>query len=417
MSSHACLILTALLTSSAQPVEHRPPDRVRVLGVFFRPTDQPLPSAKVQGSLMDHLRLTKERYLEMLGERDTFELADEKAHLYDAKHDLAHYRASPQGGAPEYTAELLSHYRVNRFTCPFVFVTLVVNPNGGFPNGGGRPINGGLDLGGGIVIMSSRGLERRANFQSTLEHELGHSFGLLHVNAYGYSMRENDSIMSYRKAHHSKGLQLSKMPGILIPEDLRALALNKRVFPKLTFDRARDIPQGYKMARIRWLGPMQIPGQLPAAVKATSTSAAELKSRPSAIVQNHIRPNRRDVKFDRGTMWVARAGESGWTWSEVEFPFTVTLDRVAIHSQICGITHEATATRVEVKRDDAFAAVTAQALSSPDAQVTFDSTMGRIWRLHFKAGRSGKVLIRGLRFFDHDDEIFPPFVPYSARGR
>ena len=401
---------------SAQPIEHRLPDHVKVLGVFFRPKDQPRPSPKVQELLMEHLRLTRRRYHEMLGGRDTFALADEKAHVYDAEHDLAHYKTLPQNGAPQYTSELLTQYHVSRFACPYVFVIVIVNPKGHFPNGGGRPINGGLSLGGGIVILSSYHLERPANLQSTLEHELGHSFGLLHVNAYGRNIRTNDSIMSYNRAHHSKGLELSKTPGILIPEDIRALALNGRVFRKLTVDPARDLPAGYTLAPIRWLGPMQLPGQPANAVKATSTSPPDSKSRVTTIVQNHIRPNRMDVKFDRRNMWVADADGAGWTRAEIEFPFPVTLSRMSIHSQICGITHEATAVRIEAKKGDAFKPVLEQPLSSANAQVAFGPATGQTWRLRFKAGSSGKVLIRGLRFFEGDEEIFPPFVPYSPTG-
>lgn len=365
---------------------------------------------------MTHLRLTQERYREMLGGHSTFELARRKAYVYDAEHDLAHYKSLTQGGAPQYTIELLKHFGVDRFTCPYAFVIVVVNPNGGYPNGGGRPINGGINLGGGIVIMSSLGLEEHRNFQSTLEHELGHSFGLLHVKAYGYSMRTNDSIMSYMKAHHSKGFELSETPGVLIPEDIRVLALNERVFSDLRFDPVRDLPEGYKLARIGWMGPMDLPGQAPYAVKATSASPATCESRASTIVQNRIRPNRSDVKFDRGTMWVAEADEAGWTSAEIEFPFPVTLSRMAVHSQICGITHEATAVRVERNDGESYHTVVEQPLRSPDAQVTFDPVVSQAWRLHFKAVKSGQVLIRGLQFFDGQEEVFPPFVPYSPDG-
>jgi len=68
------------------------------------------------------------------------------------------------------------------------------------------------------------------NFQSTLQHEPGHAFGMLHVNAYGRDMKRNESIMSYNPNHHTGFLRASKTPGILIPENFRVLALNDRVF-------------------------------------------------------------------------------------------------------------------------------------------------------------------------------------------
>ena len=418
MTQHAVRLLLLSLPlgagSADQVFDLRLPDQVRVLGVFFRPTDQPQPSAAAQQLLMDHLRLTQRRYREMLGGRDTFELADEKAHVVGAENDLAYYKSRTQGAAPQYADELLRHYGVNRFTCPYAFVIVVVNPEGSFPVGGGRPVNGGLNLGGGIVIMSSQVLEKLPNFQSTIEHELGHSFGLLHVNAYGYDMRTNDSVMSYNRSHHSKGLELSKTPGGLIPEDLRALALNSRVFPKLAFAPERDVPDGYTLAAFRWLGPMGIPGQPAAGVKVSSPSPPDCKSSPATIVQNQIRANRMDVTFDRRTMWVADGGDSGWTQALIEFPFEVALTRVTIHSQICGITHEAKAARIETVSGDEARTVSERPLASPDAEIRFPVTRARTWRVHFEAGDSGKVLIRGLRFFNDEDEVFPPFIPYQG---
>ncbi len=94
-----------------------------------------------------------------------------------------------------------------------------MNPNDGWPAGGGRPFNGGFNTGGGIVIMSSNGLDRAPNFQSTLQHELGHAFGLPHVDVYGYDMQTNMSMMSYNPSHHTNGFEPSATPGRFIPED------------------------------------------------------------------------------------------------------------------------------------------------------------------------------------------------------
>ena len=82
------------------------------------------------------------------------------------------------------------------------------------------------------------------------------------VEVYGYDMKSNNSIMSYNLAHHTQGFTPSKTPGKLIAEDLRALAVNQRVFPGLRFDPAKDVPPGYSIAgRIVPIGPMKIPGQ------------------------------------------------------------------------------------------------------------------------------------------------------------
>ena len=78
---------------------------------------------------------------------------------------------------------------------------------------------------------------------------------------YGYDMGTNPSVMSYNPKHHTDGFKPSRTPGILIAEDIRALALNRRVFSRLRFDAKKDVPAGYTMQKIVTLGPMTIPGQ------------------------------------------------------------------------------------------------------------------------------------------------------------
>ena len=121
--------------------------------------------------------------------------------------------------------ELMQELKTNRHTCPYVFCTVVMNPKSRFPVGGGRPINGGINTGGGILVISSYALDRIPNFQSTLQHELGHAFGLPHVDVYRYNMKTNPSIMSYNPIHKTNGFRPARRPGKLIPEDIRALTL------------------------------------------------------------------------------------------------------------------------------------------------------------------------------------------------
>ncbi len=231
---------------------------VRVLPVFFVPVDEVMPTNSQITALMRHLTWTQQRYREMLGGRATFEIAGTQPIVYRAREASAFYRAQPEGAAPNYVEELLAYTKHDRYSCPFVFLVLYVSPSQDFPTGGGRPLNGGYNTGGGVVILSSYALDRAENFQSTLEHEIGHSFGLPHVDVYGYSMDNCKSIMSYNRRHWTKGFRPSATPGVLIPEDLRGLALNQRVFPGLQFSRA-DLPAGYRMAGLVNLGPMSIP--------------------------------------------------------------------------------------------------------------------------------------------------------------
>ena len=42
-------------------------------------------------------------------------------------------------------------------------------------------------------------------FLATLIHEMGHAFGLTHVDCHGYNMDTNGSLMSYNPRLSSKG--------------------------------------------------------------------------------------------------------------------------------------------------------------------------------------------------------------------
>jgi hypothetical protein len=260
--SYAWLWLGVLLCAPclAQGGEYPYPERVRVLPVFFVPADQTTPSAREQAGLQRHMLWAQRRYRELLGGRDTFELARDRPDVFRASFDLNVYLGLKDDAA-QYMSELLAHYGFNRFTCPFVFVVVLANPCEDVPAGGGRPCNGDYNRGSGVVVLSSYGLNYETSFQSTLRHELGHSFGLPHVDVYGYSMTSSRSIMSYNRLHHTRGFRPSKTPGKLIPEDLRGLARNDRVFSTLTFSPARDSPWWYRLKRSVSLGPMVIPDE------------------------------------------------------------------------------------------------------------------------------------------------------------
>jgi hypothetical protein len=255
-----CAITVLVLSSRGFGNDYRPPDEVKVLPVFFVAKDESPPTKRQEASLQKHVTWAQTRYKQMLKGRGTFALAAGEPQVYHAEHDAVYYRAQSEGAAPQIVDELLRRYKYNRYNCPLIFVAIVMNPRDAYPGGGARPFNGGINSGGGIVEMSSYGLDRAPNFQSTLQHELGHAFGLPHVDAYGYDMEKNPSLMSYNPKHHTDGFKPSKTPGILIAEDIRALALNRRVFPRLRFDPKTDVPQGYTMQRIVTLGPMNIPG-------------------------------------------------------------------------------------------------------------------------------------------------------------
>ncbi len=253
------LVLCAALPAAGAE-KYPAPKRVSVLPVFFVPSDQPKPTPEQEAALMKHLRITQARYEELLSGRDTFRL-EEKPLVYVGRHPLLAYRPLPGNASPELAAELFAHLKTDRFTCAHVLAIIVMNPCENWPAGGGRPLNCGFNHGGGFVQMSSYGLDRSPGFQCTLQHELGHGFGLVHVDAYGYSMTDNASLMSYNPKHHTDGFEPSKTPAVLIPEDIRALALNDRAFPKLKFRPSKDVPDDYEIQKIAQLPAWPIPGE------------------------------------------------------------------------------------------------------------------------------------------------------------
>jgi hypothetical protein len=410
-----CFVSTVCLGCATARAEESAlaPRSVKVLPVFFVPKGEADPTTEETESLMRHLEWCRTRYREMLGNADTFELAESAPRVYHAENPLAFYREQPEGAAPQYVSELLKAYGFNRYNCPYVLFVVLMNSADGFPGGGGRPLNGGLNTGGGIVILSSYDFDRAPNVQSTVQHELGHAFGLPHVDVYGYDMMSNDSIMSYNPRHHTHGFEPSATPGVLIPEDVRALAMNRRVFGKLRFDPKKDVPASYAIAdHIVVLGPMKIPGQ-PDGALVTTESGEERGSKVANVVQGQILPNKTgDLSvFDPNTMWQSAKSDDGWALVQVVFPYAVELTRVMVYSQYGGRYDAARAVRVAVKGDEgSFRRVGAADMKSADAAVTFPKTCGREWRFEFQPGESGQVVLRGLRFFCGEDELFPPLL-------
>jgi len=236
------------------------PDRIQVKPVFLQPTDVKQINPAYAPVFMRHLKWAQQRYGELLHQEDTFEIAGDRPMVLAGRHTKDYYLATGDGGAESAVLELFDHDRVNRFTCDYVYVVGFVG-TGDWPAGGGRPINGGINTGGGILVISADALQTAPNYQSTLQHELGHAFGLPHVDAYGLDMATSASFMSYNPAHHTHFFEASATPGGMIPEDYRALSYAKRIFPGFKLDPNRDYPAGYTLAPMVFLGPMQLTGQ------------------------------------------------------------------------------------------------------------------------------------------------------------
>jgi hypothetical protein len=404
----------------AEP-DYIPPREVQVLPVFFVPKDEALPTEVQKARLQRHLSWARDRYFQMLHERDTFAIAPRPPLLVRGRYAGADYDAMPEDAGPQFISEVLSAMRLTRFNAPYVFFIVVMNTRNERPGGGGRPLNGGFNTGPGMVEVSSWGLDKSTNFQSTVQHELGHAFGLPHTDALKYLMNQGASIMSYNLAHHTDGFNPSRTPGILIPEDIRGLAWNRRVFPRLFFDVAQDVPRGYRLADRAYLGPQKIPGQPDYVIKGTTKSGDEFGGSLSEMLNNEIQPNwgwtpsgylsAGPSTFNHSMWHSAQQAPYGWVEIELTLPVAAGLTRIATYTQHTSAYHMAEAVRIQVQTKGQFLDVVSEPLKSPDSFVDFPETTGRVWRLHFQAGKSGMVVVRGLRFFHGPDEIFVRPIP------
>jgi hypothetical protein len=394
----------------------KPPERVSVLPIFFVPPDQQPPTKEDALMLMRHLEWAQRWYLEALDGRDTFEIALDHPYIYRAKRPLQHYVGQPKGmRGPAEIAELLDHFKLTRFNCPYVFLMMQATRNERPP--GGRCMNGGFNTGGGSVGLATPWLKTRAGFQNTLRHELGHAFGLVHAEAYGYDQESSASVMAYNASHRTDGFNESTTPAKLIPEDIRALALNHRVFPKLKFDPQNDVPSGYALKpRVIPLPPMPAYQGPEYAIKVTTTSGERLGGKVGNVVLKRIRRNDPSIPFDPRNMWHSEELPTGWATIELTFPITVTLTGISVHTQIRGQYHIAKAVRVEAKEPDGYREVVAAELPSANEVVMFTAATSQNWRVHFRAGSSNKVAVRGLRFCCGNDEIFPLIIPQETEA-
>jgi hypothetical protein len=114
-------------------------------------------------------------------------------------------------------------------------------------------------------------------------------------------------------------------------------------------------------------------------------------------------------------MWHSREVKAGdWVSLDVTFPTPVKLNCVLVYTQHSGNFHKAEMVQLERKKaDGSFAFVKRINMPEMDAEIEFDQVQARIWRLAFQAGSSGYVVVRGLRFFQDDRELFPPLGPHA----
>lgn len=255
------LTATAFVTLCSPPALAQA-GRIEILPVIFVPSDNQDIIAggqieTIKKLLNQHVVRAQEHYRSLL-QTDSFKISDRNVVVYASSQPAAAYETRVATGGPD-TAhmmlrELFAWSGEDRYNSRTVYLVIYARPaaSRGPALGGGRTFNGRPNTGGGFIHLELSSLltDKPYPFQSTLVHELGHAFGLAHINCHGYDLHKSKSIMSYNLRHHSQGLRQSRPLAGLAPEDFFVLAQNRLVFPAFAFVPAKHNPTGKPMATI-----------------------------------------------------------------------------------------------------------------------------------------------------------------------
>jgi len=312
---------------------------------------------------------------------------------------------------------------------------LLIDPLAEWNAGWGRNLNGEYDLGGGFLVISSAFFDQ-GKLMSTLIHELGHSFGLVHVNDRAgnnglsagssiyqcyYDPNQSNSIMSYKIANQTNSTEPAQIPGCLLGDEIEALSRNRLVFPDLAFDSDNDFdcppdqpgcPPHDKVVRREPLGPMHM---------FFCTTGFEMPIDGSKIQNLNDQPGRwilsshPAIGFVGARMWQSSAAnKAGWVDFKVTFPMFVSLNRLIIYTEHSGKYNKAEMVQIERQNSKGtFSFLKRQATPEPDTEIEFPSIETQVLKLALKAGDSNTLSVRGIRFFLDDDELFPPLGPHA----
>lgn len=224
----------ASLERSLFPVGLPRDGRLLVKPVIIVPKDVSAPPEVNVRMYRLHMRLAQREFRKQLMGKDTFGLIDQVLVLNGA-HDKAYYedfirrQEASEPGAREVRLHDQQAGLGNRFIYVFSYY------GAGWPAGAHG--NGSGDANGGSVWMvNSTNKMINGSHQHLLCHELGHAFGLSHLEDYGW--RRGNDIPSFvggsekvQTAGFSYGIQEPR----LLRHELRILARNKAVFPNFEF--------------------------------------------------------------------------------------------------------------------------------------------------------------------------------------
>jgi hypothetical protein len=376
---------------------------VRIKPVFVVPPGEREPTAAERTLFAQHVQIAQARFHEMLEGQDTFAI-DAAPDVVPLAHDAAWYVEHSPEWLPTtglLVEELLATYGVDRHRSEYLFVMLLVTDDEYLYPGNGMPLNGGFASGGGAISMPLPYLHA-FNFQSTLQHELGHSFGLPHVDWYAYDMATNDSIMAYNLDHHTDGL--TSWAGELIPEELYGLDMATRLFPLFTWSGA--MADEYVLASPYLMPPMPLDQNRYEVLTVTDAGEA-FGSVAQSVVQGILLPSLPGIGFDPTTMWHTAYDLAPGTWVSVELslPIAIELTGLGLHTQHSGLYHQADAVRV-YDLDDGEVLIADSAVDAPDVRIDVSAAEVSHLRIDLRVGPSGSVTVRGLRFFEGELELF-----------
>lgn len=220
----------------------------------------------------------------------------------------------------------------------------------------------------------------------------------------------NPSLMSYNRAHWSRGFEPSLQPASMIPEDIRGLALNDRAIPNLEFSATKDVPGDYKLF---WtpipLERCKLEGQADYAIDVSTNAGAAFDSKVENCVVGYFRPSPGpEVNYDAGSMWHSEPISSTVTL-DLKFPFPVELTKIRLYSGHSEKYHPVKSFVCSVPSLNGPPKMLARhEMKSFNGEVIFTATESQDWHLELTPGESKTVVVRGLRFYSGTTEIFPP---------
>ena len=219
------------------------PARTVVRPVLFFPDDVPVDEgfvAKASEQIATHLAVAQERYRRWLV-TDTFPFVDARV----VRSRRVHLDYKKGDAFWDIFREICDELGDCDATSTSAYLTFFVRPSG-FEDqlwfGAGGPSTEGS----GMALLDARCIleDQPYPMQSTLVHELGHAFGLPHVDAWGEDLYDCDSVMSYSSRHHTFGPSTPSPDGRFLPEELDLLGRNEVAFPRFEYDPAIHNPTG-----------------------------------------------------------------------------------------------------------------------------------------------------------------------------